>query len=366
MNGEALAWVAVATFLGATIWTAARARTRSDAFLPLGLACVTVASALRIPAVVTSVQQLTGAPVDAVARHTALVVGCVLVSSWVMQTLTGRRPKTSIVVGACLGAGILLIAAFSASAPWLATDMDTQTEGKPLMGVYWAVYYGTFLCATAWFAYSAARSRSRRIWQLRWGTDLAAVGAVLAMAWAIVSILTLLQQTRDPDGSLLVLGVQTRYLIAASSVLATVGLVGQLTSAAIHARYQRSGLAHLHRYVTAAVSATVPPQTDDRTIDSYHRTIQILDAIGTLAHYSTASDRASLAARMPAPTPETLVAHELRMSAARLANGEPRSASPANWTEHLTDESSLPRLGRALMTLFDQADDDTHGSYATS
>ena len=366
MNSAALAWVAVATFLGATIWTAARARTRSDAYLPLGLACVTVASALRVPGVVVSVQQLTGAPVDAVARHTALVVACVLVSGWVMQTLTGRTPRTSIVVGACLGAGTVLVATFWASAPWVATDMDTQVEGKPLMAAYWVVYYGAFLCATAWFAHSALQSRSRRVWQLRWGTDLAAVGAGLAMLWAIVSLAGLLQLMRNPDGSAVVLGIQTPYLIAASSVFATIGVVGQLTSAAVHARYQRSGLSHLHRYVTAAVSATVPPQTDDPTIDSYHRTIQVLDGIGTLAHYSTASDRASLAALLPAPTPEMRVAHELRMSAARLANGEARSTSPANWTEHLTDESSLPRLGRALKAISDQADDDIHESYATS
>ncbi|MEU4364634.1 hypothetical protein [Promicromonospora sp. NPDC023987] len=243
-----------------------------------------------------------------------------------------------------------MIAAFAASGPWVAADLDSQTQGKPLMAVYWVVFYGAFIGATAWFAYSALRSRSRRTWQLRWGTDLAAVGAGLATIWAAVSLLALLQQMRDPDGSHLVLGIQTRYLIVGSSVFTTVGLVGQLTSAAVRARQQRSDLAYLHRYVTTAVSATVPPPTHDKAVDSYHRTIQILDGIGTLAHYSTAADREALAKRMPISPPEVLVAQQLRMSVARLTDGEPPSTSPADWTEQLKDESSLPRLGRALET----------------
>ncbi|WP_419703780.1 hypothetical protein [Promicromonospora sp. NFX87] len=351
MNVGIFAWIAVAVFVGATTWTAVRARKRSDAALPLGLGCVAIASALRIQPVVDHLRQVTDSPVDEVTKHIALVVGCVLISGWVMQTLTARTPRTPVVVGACLCAAAVMVTTFAASGPWVAADLDSQMSGKPLMAAYWVVFYGAFIGATAWFAYSALRSRSRRIWQLRWGSDLTAVGAGLATIWAVVSLLALLQQMRDPDGSHLVLGIQTRYLIVGSSVLTTIGLVGQLTSAAVHARQQRSSLAYLHRYVTAAVSATVPPPTHDKAVDSYHRTIQILDGIGTLAHYSTAADRDALSARTQEAPPEVLVAHQLKMAAARLTNGEPRSTSPADWTEQLKDESSLPRLGSALESI---------------
>lgn len=362
MNSGTLAWIAVAVFLGATIWIAARARTRADAALPLGLGCVMIASALRTHPVVDHVRRATDSPVDEVAKHIALVVGCVLISGWVMQTLTARTPRMSVVVGACICAAAMMIATFAASGPWVAADLDSQTVGKPLMAVYWVVFYGAFIGATAWFAYSALRSRSRRTWQLRWGTDLTAVGAGLATIWAVVSLLALLQQMRDPDGSHLVFGIQTRYLIVGSSVFTTVGLVGQLTSAAVHARQRRSGLAFLHRYVTTAVSATVPPPTHDKAVDSYHRTIQILDGIGTLAHYSTASDRETLAERMPEAAPEVLVAQQLRMAMARMTDGEPRSTSPADWTEHLKDESSLPRLGRALESIANHHEGEAHAA----
>lgn len=365
MNSGTLAWIAVAVFLGATIWTAARARTWADAPLPLGLGCVAIASALRIHAVVDHVRQTTDSPVDEVAKHIALVVGCVLISGWVMQTLTARSPRTPVVVGTCVCAAALMITTFATSGPWVAADLDSQTLGKPLMAIYWVVFYGAFIGATASFAYSALRSRARRSWQLRWGTDLTAVGAGLATIWAVVSLLALLQQMRDPDGSHLVLGIQTRYLIVGSSVFTTVGLVGQLTSAAVHARRQRSGLAYLHRYVTRAVSATVPPPTHDKAVDSYHRTIQILDGIGTLAHYSTAFDRDALSARSPGAPPEVLVAQQLRMATVRLTKGEPRSTSPADWTDQLKDESSLPRLGRALEAIADHHEREAHAASMT-
>jgi len=365
MNSATLAWIAVVVFLGATIWTAARARTPADAALPLGLGCVAIASTLRIHVVVDNLRRATDSPVDEVAKHITLVVGCVLISGWVMQTLTARVLRMSLIISACLGAATAMITTFAASGPWIAADLDSQTSGKPLMAVYWVVFYGAFMGATAWFAYSALRSRSRRTWQLRWGTDLTAVGAGLATIWAVVSLLALLQQMRDPDGSNLVLGIRTRYLIVGSSVFTTVGLVGQLSSAAVHARRQRSGLAFLHRYVTTAVSTTVPPPTHDKAVDSYHRTIQILDAIGTLAHYSTASDRGAVAERVPDAPPEVLVAHQLRMSVARLADGEPRSTSPANWTEQLKEESSLPRLGRALEATADHQEGQARASSLT-
>lgn len=348
MNSGFLAWIAVAVFLGATIWTAARARTRADVPLPLGLGCVAIASTLRIHAVVEHLRRTTDSPIDEVAKHIALVVGCVLISGWVMQTLTARSPRARVVLGSCLGATAVMITTFTVSGPWAAADLDSQTLGKPLMVVYWVVFYGAFIGATASFAYSALRSRSRRTWQLRWGTDLTAVGAGLATVWAVVSLLALLQQIRDPSGTNLVFGIQTRYLIVGSSVFTTVGLVGHLSSAAIHARRQRSSLAYLHRYVTAAVSATVPLPTRDKAVASYHRTIQILDAIGTLAHYSTKSDRDAVVERMPDAPPAVLLAQQLRMSVARLADGKSSSTSPADWTEQLKDESSLPQLGRAL------------------
>ena len=365
MNSANLAWIAVLAFLGATIWTAARARTRADSSLPLGLGCVVIASTLRTQAVVDHVRRITESPIDEVAKHVALVVGCVLISGWVMQTLTARMPRATVIMGACFCAATVMITTYFASSPWVAADLDSQTSGKPLMAVYWVVYYGAFIGATAGFAYSALRSRSRRVWQLRWGTDLTAVGAGLATIWAVVSLLALLQQMRDPDGSHLVLGIQTRYLIAGSSAFTTVGLVGHLASAAAHARHHRSGLAYLHRYVTTAVSGTVPPPTHDNAVESYHRTIQILDGIGTLAHYSTASDRDALSDRTPETRPEILVAHQLRMAAARLANGEPRSTSPANWTEQLKDESSLPRLGRALEAIANQHEGEAHAPTMT-
>ncbi|MBL0886727.1 hypothetical protein [Myceligenerans indicum] len=353
MSTDLMAWVAVALFLGATTWTAARARTWSDAPLPLGLACVTVASTLRAPVVVGALRTVTGSPVDEVAKHVMLVVGCILVQAWVAQTLAGKTPRIRHLSGASTGTALLMVTTFLLSGPWVAADLDAQTQGKPLMVVYWAVFYGSFVCATSLFAYSALRSRSRRTWRLRWGMDLAAAGAGTAVAWAAVSFLSLLHQLLGTDQPQLVPGIQTRYLIIASSVLVTVGIIGHLASAAIVAHRHRPDLAYLHQYVTTAVSATVPPPMRDGAVNSYHRTIQVLDGIGVLAHYSTPADRAEVRARIPTCAPEVLIAHDLRMSRERLENGEARSSQPADWARTLADDFALRRLGRALRAISD-------------
>src|SRR5690606_1981938 len=136
--------------------------------------------------------------------------------------------------------------------------------------------------STATFAVSCVRTRSRRPLRLRWGMDLAAAGAVVAVAWAVVSFVAMLLHEPGSTEPYLVLGVRTRYLVLAASVLLTVGIVGQLASSAAFARERRRDLHHLHAFLVAAVGEG-GSLGSSAAVDEYHRTIAIFDGLAAPA-----------------------------------------------------------------------------------
>ena len=88
---------------------------------------------------------------------------------------------------------------------------------------------------------------------LRWGMDVAGAGAVVAVAWAVVSFVAMVQHEPGSTEPYLVLGLRTRYLVLVATVLLTVGIVGQLASSASFARERRRDLGHLHTFLRAVV-----------------------------------------------------------------------------------------------------------------
>ncbi|MEK8229113.1 hypothetical protein NKG05_29050 [Oerskovia sp. M15] len=158
-----MTYLAFVLFAGAAVWTALRHRSqlKGDRALTWGLALVAAASGLRIRWVESLV--LTHGPAGAheLAKHAMLVAGCLCIAAWVQGT-QGRRPRPRhLVAGAVAVVGILVLV-FALNGPWEKRDFDLQTEGKPWMALYWAVYYGAFLWATATFGISTLRNLQGR------------------------------------------------------------------------------------------------------------------------------------------------------------------------------------------------------------
>jgi hypothetical protein len=338
--------IAVALFFVATVWTGARARNATETILPLGLGFVCLASAMRVPAVVPLVVEHLPTPSHEVVKHMALVSGCVLVGLWARSTLVRSSPPLGLVLALLAALLAVMGGVVAANGPWTTEDLDLQTRGRPAMWLYWTVYYGAFAAGTTLFATAAWTSRSTRALRQRWGMDAAAVGAVVGIAWAVVSLLTLL--TRDPVTGLHPLDdIQRRYLIPVSSALATIGLVGQLLTAAVQARRSRRDLEALHRFLVAAVGDE-EPRPPGAPVSAYHREIEILDAVATLSHHSAPDDADHVRRTLPGLSREGVVVHQMHIAAARQARGEPPRAHTADWSPWLADEDALRRLGRAF------------------
>ena len=212
---------------------------------------------------------------------------------------------------------------------------------------YWALYYGTFLTATATFAVSCLRTRSQRPLRLRGGMDVAGAGAVVAVVWAVVSFVAMVQHEPGSTEPYLVLGLRTRYLVLAATVLLTAGIVGQLASSAAFARERRRDLGHLHTFLTAVVGDG-RLRGSSAAVDEYHRTIEILDGLTTLALHSRRDDVDHVRIAVPGSAREVILAYQLQVAAIRKTRGDAPSLDPDDWSALLADDDALRRLGRAL------------------
>lgn len=334
-------------FAGAAAWTAQRRRShlQGDRALTWGLALVAAASFLRIDEIEALMRTHAPAGVHELAKHVLLVVGCLAITAWVQRT-QGRRPQTWCFVAGIICLAGVLIGVFALNGPWDGTDLDLQTAGKPWMAAYWAAYYGAFLCATASFGFSTVGNRRERPLGGRWGMDLAAVGAFIGVLWALVSILDVV--LKDPAASVQppFLGVRTQYLVAASSVLLTIGIMGHLLSAAGTRRRRRADLGALHAHLVSAVAESRLPAVRPEVAE-YHRTIEIMDALATLARYSEPQDAdqvRSLVGDAPAP-----VLRALQIDLADTRRGmDQRPHVPADWSDWVSDDEALRQLGRAF------------------
>ncbi|QJW36896.1 hypothetical protein [Cellulosimicrobium protaetiae] len=339
--------LAVALFATASAWTGLRARTGADAALPLGLGFVALASAFRVPAAAELLKTWAPAGTHEVAKHVALVTGCLFVGVWAYGATTGRAPRTRYVALAAVAVGAAMVAIAVVSGPWTTHDLDAQVRDRPLMWGYWALYYGTFVAATATFAVSCVRTRSQRPVRLRWGMDVAAAGAVVAVGWAVVSFVAMVQHEPGSTEPYLVLGLRTRYLVLAASVLLTVGIVGQLASSAAFARERRRDLGHLHAFLATAVGDG-GLRGSSAAVDEYHRTIEILDGLAALALHSRRDDVDHVRVAVPGSPREVILAYQLQVAATRRGRGDAPSAEPDDWSGLLADDDALRRLGRAL------------------
>ncbi|GAA1849865.1 DUF6545 domain-containing protein [Myceligenerans crystallogenes] len=350
MNGEILVWLPVPFFLAVAIFTAMRTRGVTDVHLPIGLTLVTVSAALRTAVFTEAIRRAAGSPVDEVVKHIALVVGCLLISAWLAQALDGRAVRRRQIFGGCVGTAALMVFTFSASGPWSVENINAQTAGRPMMVLYWGVFYGCFLWASGLFAYAALRSRSSEQMPRSWGMVCVATGAAIGVLWAVLAISELIARTRGlpSDERFNVLGLEPRVLLAATGILLSVGIIGHLAAANSVSKRERASLRYLHECITEKVPAIVSSPATTGAVASYHRRIQILDGMGTLSHYSTPADRAAIARDYPEASQETVVAHQMQMALDRLSAGESRSESPAIWSDFLADDSALRRLGAAL------------------
>ncbi|MEK8229114.1 DUF6545 domain-containing protein [Oerskovia sp. M15] len=157
--------------------------------------------------------------------------------------------------------------------------------------------------------------------------NLAAAGAFVGVLWALLSIVQVVLQEPGATEAYRFLGIRSRYLIAASSVLLTVGIMGHLLSAARTRRRRRADLTALHSHLVDAVAESMLPAVRSEVAE-YHRTIEIMDALATLARYSDP--------RTPDGCARSSVPHPSRSC------GPCRSTSPppaAGWT---TDRTCLP------------------------
>ena len=342
-----MTYLAFLLFAGAAVWTALRHRSHldGDRALTWGLGLVAAASALRIDAVESFVLTSAPAGLHELAKHALLVAGCLCIAAWVQGT-QGRRPRPRFVVTGVVGVVSVLVVVFVLNGPWERRDFDFQTAGKPWMALYWAAYYGAFLWATATFGVSTLRARGERPRGGRWGMDLAAAGAFVGVLWALLSAVNIVLQEPDGVEQFRVLGIRTRYLIATSSVLLTIGIMGHLLTAARTRRRRRADLSALHAHLVDTVAESrlraVRPE-----VAEYHRTIEIMDALATLARYSEPQDAArvrSLVGEAPEPV---LRALQIDVAATRRGMDE-RPPVPADWSDWVTDDDALRDLGRAF------------------
>jgi len=342
-----MTYLAFVLFAGAAVWTALRHRSHldGDRALTWGLALVAAASALRIDAVESFLLTSAPAGVHELVKHALLVAGCLCIAAWVQGT-QGRRPQPRFLVAGVLGVVGVLVVVFALNGPWDRRDFDFQTAGKPWMALYWAAYYGTFLWATATFGISTLRARGERARGARWGMDLAAAGAFVGVLWALLSAVDIVLQDPGAVEQYRFLGIRTRYLIAASSVLLTLGIMGHLLTAARTRRRRRADLSALHSHLVDAVAESRLPAVRPEVAE-YHRTIEIMDALATLARYSEPSDAErvrSLVGHAPDPV---LRALQIDLAATRRGMDE-RPPVPADWSDWVTDDQALRDLGRAF------------------
>ncbi|RXR23826.1 hypothetical protein EQW78_10355 [Oerskovia turbata] len=342
-----MTYLAFLLFAGAAGWTALRHRSHldGDRALTWALGLVAAASALRIHAVESFL--LTSAPAGfhELAKHSLLVAGCLCIAAWVQGT-QGRRPRPRHVVVGVVGVVSVLVVVFVLHGPWERRDFDVQTAGRPWMALYWAAYYGAFLWATATFGISTLRSRSERPRGGRWGMDLAAAGAFVGVLWALLSAVNIILQEPESLEQLRFLGIRTRYLIATSSVLLTVGIMGHLLSAARTRRRRRAELGALHSHLVDAVAESRLPAVRPEVAE-YHRTIEIMDALATLARYSEPQDAARVRALVGDVPEPVLRALQIDLAATRRGMDE-RPPVPADWGDWVSDDQALRDLGRAF------------------
>ncbi|GAA3221395.1 DUF6545 domain-containing protein [Oerskovia jenensis] len=342
-----MTYLAFLLFAGAAGWTALRHRSHldGDRGLTWGLGLVAAASALRIDAVESFLLTSAPAGVHELAKHALLVAGCLCIAAWVQGT-QGRRPRPRhVVVGVACVVSVLVVV-FVLNGPWERRDFDFQTAGKPWMALYWATYYGAFWWATATFGISTLRARDERPRGARWGMDLAAAGAFVGVLWALLSAVNIVLQDPEATEQFRLLGVRTRYLIAASSLLLTIGIMGHLLTAARTRRRRRADLGALHAHLVDAVAESRLPAVRPEVAE-YHRTIEIMDALATLARYSAPRDAEqvrSLVGRAPEPV---LRALQIDVAATRRGMDE-RPPVPADWSDWVTDDQALRDLGRAF------------------
>jgi len=337
--------LAFALFAGAALWTALRHRSqhRGDYALTWGLALVAAASALRISQVESFLLEHAPPGAHELAKHALLVAGCLCIAAWVQGT-QGPRPRPTYLASGIVGVVGVLVLVFALNGPWERQDFDLQTGGKPWMALYWAAYYGAFLWATATFGVSTVRNRQDRPRSDRWGMDLAAAGAFVGVLWALLSAVNIVLQEPGAIEQYRLLGIRTRYLIAASSILLTLGIMGHLLSAARTRRRRRADLSALHAHLVDAVAesrlSSVRPE-----VAEYHRTIEIMDALATLARYSAPQDAAQVRSLVgDAPEP-VLRALQIDLAATRRGMDE-RPEVPADWSAWAEDDHALRHLGR--------------------
>jgi hypothetical protein len=345
-----MTYLAVVLFAGAAVWTAVRHRSHldGDRALTWGLALVAAASLLRVEPVLELVQESGPPAVHDLVKHVLLAAGCLCIGTWV-QGAQGRRPRPGrLLVSVVVVTGLLTVL-FALNGPWERQDIGFQTRGKPWMALYWVTFYASFLWATATFGISTVRRRRSRPLGTRWGMDLAAAGAFLGVLWALSSLVSVVDLVLDDPSSThahQLLGIPPHLLIAASSALLTVGIMGHLLATSRLRRRRHGDLRALHTHLVDAVAehrlAAVRPE-----VAEYHRTIEIMDALATLARYAAPHDAARVRA-VVGPCPEPVL-RALQIDVASTRRGmDERPGTPADWSEWADDDRSLRDLGRAF------------------
>jgi hypothetical protein len=343
-------YLAVALFAGAAVWTSLRrtSHLEGDRVLAWGLALIAAASALRVEAVQEFLMANAPPAVHDLAKHVVIVAGCLCIGAWV-RGARGRRPRAWCLLLATTSIVTVLVLVFALNGPWERTHLGFQTRERPWMALYWVTVYTTFVWATATFGVSTVRSRLTRPLAARWGMDLAAVGAFVGVMWALssmVSVVDLVLDTPSDTAVLHPLGVPPQYLIATSSVLLTAGIMGHLLATARIRRRRHADLRALHAHLVDAVAehrlASVRPE-----VAEYHRTIEIMDALATLARYSDPRDESSVRAVVGDRPEPVLRALQIDLAATRRGMDE-RPGTPADWSEWASDDQSLRDLGRAF------------------
>ncbi|MHA7132857.1 DUF6545 domain-containing protein [Oerskovia turbata] len=348
-----MTYLAVVLFAGAAAWTAVRHRSHldGDRALSWGLALVAAASALRIDVVLDAVRDVAPAAVDELAKHVLLGAGCLCIGAWVLGA-QGRRPQPLRLVVCIVGVVGLLVLVFALNGPWERQEIGFQTRGRPWMALYWVAFYATFLWATAMFGVSTVRQRRSRPLAARWGMDLAAVGAFLGVLWALSSMVGVVDLVLDAPSSAeahILLGIPPHHLVAASSVLITVGIMGQLLAAARIRRRRHTDLCELHAHLVDAVAEHRLPAVRPEVAE-YHRTIEIMDALATLSRYADPHDAVRVRAVVGDVPESVLRALQIDLATTRRGMDE-RPASPADWSAWADDDRSLRDLGRAFRGL---------------
>ncbi len=330
--------LAALTFLVAAAWTWWRRRgAPTDGAISVGLALVGVAMALRIPQITDALEGLRCGP-EAI-KHTLIVVATVTLVAYIRpRSFASPGGRTAYLVAA-LGAPVVMLTTATIAGPWNAElDLLPQSYTTLVMVPYWLTFYGSTTVSLAMLTWTAVQSvRSARPDPPPAHALLLAAGGILAVVWAVTGPATWISLLVDRPGVADAIEEAASPIVMCGALALVAGIVLPSIIRAVRTIDDRRNLTALHTYLSRAVPETA--LAGGRTARSYHRRIEIFDALATLQSYTPDA---------PVPVDAVEMAEAVRTAATRHHEGRFRTAGQ-DWSGWFDDPGRLVELGACFV-----------------